>query len=194
MQKRTFENLILDGEDLFLEGDITIKGSFKMKGANLIVLGHLTISCNDNVEIENGDIIVSGDLILNSNINIKGVNISCDCLYCSQYSCNIDISDGDIWVNADLEGYTIISDSNIEVGGNSTVDDITCLNYLVAGDNDSSSINASQDIYILGDNDSTDLTAREILIDCDCDTNGFPITAHHFVCTGDLYCDGLFIE
>lgn len=190
MQKRTFENLILDGEDLFLEGDITIKGSFKMKGANLIVSGHLTISCNDNVEIENGDIIVSGDLILNSNINIKGVNISCDCLY----YCDINILDGDIWVNADLEGCTIISDGNIEVGGNSDVDAITCLNYLVTGDNVSSSINASQDIYILGDNDSTDLTARDILIDGNCDTHDSYITAHHFVCTGELFCEGLFIE
>ena len=33
MQKRTFENLIFDGKDLFLKGDITIKGSFEMKGA-----------------------------------------------------------------------------------------------------------------------------------------------------------------
>ena len=208
MQKRTFEDLILDGEDLFLEGDIIIYGKLEMKNANLIVSGDLTISCNDNVEIENGDIIVSGGLTLNSDINIKGVNISCNCLH----YCDIDILDGDIWVNDDLEGCTIISDGNIEVGGNSDVDDITCLNYLVTGDNVSSNINASQDIYILGDNDSTDLTARDILIngicdtnnspitaqeiviDGDCDTDYSPITAHHFVCTGELSCEGLFIE
>lgn len=193
MQKRTFENLILDGEDLFLEGDITIKGSFKMKGANLIVSGNLTISCNDTVEIENGDIIVSGDLTIEKNINIKGVNIYCDRLEC----CDVNISDGDIWTNFSLDAGDITSDGDIQVGSISSisrVSNVTCLNYLVTGNNNSVSINASQDIYILGNNDSYDLTAREILIDGDCDTNDFPITAHHFVCTGYLSCKGLFIE
>lgn len=191
MQERTFENLILNGEDLFLEGDITIKGSFEMKGSKLIVSGNLTILGDDGVEIENGDIIVSGDLTIKPDINIKGVNISCDCLNC----CDVNISDGDIWTNTDLEASNITSDGNIEVRGNSYVADVTCLNYLITGDNDSESLNASQDIYILGDNNSCDLTAREILIDGDyCDANAYPIIAHHFVCTGDLSCEGLFIE
>lgn len=188
MQERTFENLIFDGKDLFLEGDITIKGSLKMKDANLIISGNLTIS--GDVEIENGDIIVSGNLTIKKNINIKGVNISCDCLDC----CDINISDGNIWTNTYLEVSNITSDGDIQVGGSSNVVNVTCLNYLVAGYNDSASINASHDIYILNDNDSYDLTAREILIDGDCYTGGFPITAHHFVCTGDLSCKGLFIE
>lgn len=190
MQERTFENLIFDGKDLFLEGAITIKGSFEMNGSKLIVSGNLTILGDDGVEIENGDIIVSGDLIIRPNINIKGVNISCDCLYC----CDVNLSDSDIWTNTDLEASNITSDGNIEVRGNSHVADVTCLNYLITGDNDSESINASQDIYILCDNDSCDLTAREILIDGDCDVNAYPIIAHHFVCTGDLSCEGLFIE
>lgn len=209
MQERTFENLIFDGKDLFLEGAITIKGSFEMNGSKLIVSGNLTILGDDGVEIENGDIIVSGDLTIEKNINIKGVNISCNCLQCS----DINISDGDIWTNTDLLASTsnITSDGNIEVKGNSNVADITCLNYLVAGYNDSASINASHDIYILNDNDSCDLTAREILIDGNCYTNGYPITAqeividgdciseggsitaHHFVCTGELSCKGLSI-
>lgn len=192
MQKRTFENLILDGKDLFLEGDITIKGNFEIKGANLIVSGNLTILGKNGVEIENGEIIVSGELTINTiNFNINGGNISCDLLYCQ----NINISDGDIWTNTDLDAKdNITSDGDIEVGGNSFVSDVTCLNYLVTGDNNSESINASHDIYILGNNDSCDLTAREILIDGDCNTNAFPITAHHFVCSGDLYCKELFIE
>ena len=200
MQERTFENLIFDGKDLFLEGDITIKGSFEMKGAKLIVSGNLTILGGDGVEIENGDVIVSGDLTIETMINIKGVNIYCDCLYC----CDVNLSDSDIWTNTDLSASNITSDGNIEVKGNSHVADVTCLNYLVTGDNDSGSINASQDIYILGDNDSCDLTAREIFIDGNCDTHGFhitaqeiviegncdtgSITAHHFVCTGELSC------
>lgn len=192
MQERTFENLILNGEDLFLEGGITISSKFEMKDANLIVSGNLTILCyNDNFEVENSKIIVSGDLTINcESIKIKSVDISCNYLCCA--NANIDISDGDIWINTDLDCLNIISDGNIEVGGNSSVENIICLNYLVTGDNNSYSINASQDIYILNYNDSYDLTAREILIDGDCFS--YSITAHHFVCTGELSCEGLFIE
>ena len=202
-------NITSDGKDLFLEGYITIEGSLEMNGAKFIVSRDLTILGGDGVEIENGDIIVSGDLTIEKNINIKGVNISCNCLQCS----DINISDGDIWTNTDLLASTsnITSDGNIEVKGSSNVANVTCLNYLVAGYNDSASINASHDIYILNDNDSCDLTAREILIDGNCYTNGYPITAqeividgdciseggsitaHHFVCTGELSCKGLSI-
>ena len=190
MQKRTFENLIFDGKDLFLEGDITIKGSFKMKDAKLIVSGNITILGDDDVEIENGDIIVSRELTINPNINIKGGNIYCNVLYC----CDVNLSDSDIWTNTDLDALNITSNGNIVVRGNSHVADVTCLNYLVTGNNNSGSINASQDIYIFGNNDSKDLTAREILIDGDCDTNSFSITAHHFVCNCELLCEGLFIK
>lgn len=193
MQKRTFENLILNGEDCFLEGDITIFGKLEIKDANLIVSGSITISGKSNVEIENGDIIVSDALTIDTDtdidININGGNISCGLLDCR----NINITDGDIWTNTDLEASNITSDGNIEVKGTSHVVDVTCLNYLITGDNDSESINASQDIYILGNNDSCDLTAREILIDGNCDANDFPIIAHHFVCNGELSCEGFFI-
>ena len=190
MQERTFENLILDGNDLFLEGDITIKGSLKMKNSNLIVSGYLTISCNDTIEIENGDIIVSGELIINADLNIKGVNISCDRLYCSDN--DVNISDGDIWTNTYLNAQNITSDGNIETRGDCSVSNVTCLNYLITGDNDSFEINASQDIYILGGNYSKDLTARDILINGSAECGS--ITAHHFVCTGGLSCEELFIE
>lgn len=206
MQKRTFENLILNGEDRFLEGNITISSKFEMKNANLIVSGNLTILCNgDNVEVENGNIIVSGDLIIRKAINIKAVNISCNYLWFR----NINISDGDIWVNTDLESGSITSDGNIQVGGNPSISDVTCLNYLVTGNNYSDSINASQDIYILGNNDSCDLTAREIFIDGDCHTNDYSITAqeifiddncdagsitaHKFECRGNVSCKRLSI-
>lgn len=191
MQERIFENLILDGKDCFLEGDITITGKLEIRNANLIVAGDITISSQIDIEIVNGDIIVSGTLSsVNTNINIISGNICCDSLCCF----NINISDGDIWTHADLDAKNITSDGNIEIGGDSNVEDVSCLNYLVTGYNNAECINAFQDIYILGDNDSLELSAREILINGNCDTHLSSITAHHFVCGGDLYCSELLVE
>ena len=191
MQERTLHNLILNGEDIFFNGNIIIHNYVQLKNANLIVSGNLTIY--DKVNIENGNIIVSGILkiALNHDISITCGDISCGELECY----GVNITDGDIWTNGDLTASDdIVSDGNIEVGGDAFVKDITCTNYLISGNNDSCDTTTTQDIYILGNNDSCSLTAREILVGGNCDTNRSRITAHHLVCDGELFCEGLFIE
>lgn len=190
MQKQTLDNLILNGEDYIYQGNTLINGTIEIINANLIISGNLTIY--GNVNIKNGSIIVSGLLTVahDATISITGGDISCDSLDCN----HINITDGDIWINSRLKALNIKSDGNIEVGLYSNVSYINCLNYLINGDNDSCTIKAIQDIYILGDNDSYDLTAREILVGGDCHTNNKSITAKHFVCGGELFCRGLFIE
>ena len=190
MKSRTLDNLILENKDSIFEGNITIDGNVEIKNGDIIVSGNLTIF--DKVNIENGSIIVSGILTIahDADICITGGDISCAAIDCN----NINITDGDVWVNGQLDACDITSDGNIEVKGDAYVGDISCFNYLISGDNNSSSIRTTQDIYILGNNESWDLTAREILIGSNCNTNCEPITAHHFVCGGELSCEGLFIE
>lgn len=189
MESRTLDNLVLENEDLILEGDTTINGDVEIKNGDLIVSGDLTI--DGKLNIENGSIIVSGILkVIRNNISITGGNISCGSLDCY----DINITDGDIWVNGILNAGDIYSDCNIQVRADATVGDITGLNYFINGNNYSCNIKTAQDIYIGGDNDSWALTAREILVCGDCSTDNHLITAHRFVCPGELSCGGLFIE
>ena len=182
--KWTFKDLILDGEDYVSNTDICIKHTFKIKDATLIVCGNFTTNCN--IEVENGTIIVSGTLTVEDGhtINIAGGDISCGCLNCY----NVNISGGDIWTNGNLTAKNIISTGNVVVGVNSFVSDVTCLNYLIGDSNDSSTIKATQNIFISGDNNSCELVAKEIFIDGVCNTNYHSITAQHFVCNGRLSC------
>ena len=99
MQKRTFENLILNGKDLFLEGDITIEGMLEIKNANLIVSGNLTVLDNYGIiKVENGNIIVSGTIKVYHDIYIESGDISCNFLDCF----SISIANGDIWTRTNL--------------------------------------------------------------------------------------------
>lgn len=190
MESRTLKKLILENNDYIFEGNTTISGNVTIQNGDLIVSGNLTIG--GELNIQNGSIIVSGILLImqHSLINITGGDISCGKLLCN----DINITDGDIWVKDNLDARDITSDGNIEVGVYSYVADISCCNYLVNGDNHSSSIKATQDIYILGNNNSWDLTAREIFIGSNCNIIGNSITAHHFVCNGEVSCSGIFIE
>lgn len=161
MQERTLENLILENEDYIFAGDLTITGK---------------------VQLNNASLIVSGTLTLTSDAEIKGGDIACG----SIDSYNIYISDGDIYVNGNADVAYITSDGNIEVGGDSYAGDINCFNYLVSGDNDSRSITAIQDVYILGCNNSCDIKARDVLIGEDCDFNDYGLIAKSFECSGEI--------
>lgn len=190
MESRTLDNLILENKDYIFEGNITIYDNVDIKNGDIIVSGNLTIL--GEVNIENGSIIVSGILTIahDADICITGGDISCAAIDCN----NINITDGDVWVNGQLDACDITSDGNIEVKGDAYVGDISCFNYLISGDNNSSSIRTTQDIYILGNNNSCDLTARDILIGRNCEILYDSIIAHHFVCGGELSCSGVFIE
>lgn len=184
-------NLVLDGKDCFFENDVTITGDIKIWNGTLKVNGNLKIE--GNVLVETGTILVSDTLIFGSNIHI---NITDGTIYCESLLCfsNIIMSYGDIYVAQSLLARDIISNGNIEVGHNAVVNNVTALNYLITGFNDARSVKAMKDIYILRDNDSSELSAKELFIGGDCVTNGHSISAHHFECGGELYCDELFVE
>ena len=164
MQERTLENLILDGEDYIFAGDLTIEGDVILKNASLIVSGELCFPNNFTT------------------ISITGGNILAETL--SSYA-TITIRDGDICVSY-LDTSDIDSDSNIEVSKDSNVSDISCLNYEVSGDSNSHTINAIQDVFILGYSDSDSITARDVLIGCDCNLHSMPLTAKSFECQGEI--------
>ena len=142
MQESTLKNLILEDEDYIFAGDLTIEGSVVINNGSLIVSGTLLFSGEDVAISINGGDIAAQNLISRSTINIK---------------------DGDILVQ-NLHTLDILSDGNIEVMKDACVNNVTCLNYLISGDNDSYHITATEDIYILGINDSKNLKARDILI------------------------------
>ncbi len=165
MQERTLENLILEDEDYIFGGNLTINGNINIKNGNLIVSGTITFACDDaSISIEGGDIVCE-------NLGSRA---------------DIFIRDGDIWVKS-LDAQDIDSDGNIEVYGDSSVCSIHALNYLVAGDNDSSSITTIQDFYVLGDNDSCTVKARDVLVVGDCHFTCCSITAKTFYYGGKLF-------
>lgn len=169
MQERTLENLILENEDYIFAGDLTITGE---------------------VHLSNSSLIVSGKLVFESNATINGGDIVCGSI------CAIDISiiDGDICINGYTDIVDIESDGNIEVGGDIKAGDIHCLNYMVNGDNDSCSITAIQDVYILGCNDSYDINARDVFIDGNCDFNNFGLVSKCFECSGVIdFCSSMSV-
>ncbi len=181
-EERILKNFTLENEDYIFTGD-------------LIILG--------DVHITNGSLIVSGTLTFanyKSYICVVGGDIVCQYLVSAT---NISIKDGDIWVAKHLDTYPIVSDGNIEVGGSASIcGDITALNYLVSGNNDSDCVTTRQDFYVSGDNYSNHIIAREVCIlgnnasgkivakhifineDCDCNNN--TINAETFCCHGEL--------
>lgn len=161
MQERTLKNLILENDDYVFAGNLTITGE---------------------VLLINASLIVSGTLTLQEDAEIKGGDISCG----SIDAYDIFITDGDIYVNGDAVWKDVTSDSNIEIGGNTDVCDIHCLNYLVNGDNNSCYITAMQDVYILGQNDSYALNARDVLIGDYCDFHDHSLIAKCFECAGEV--------
>lgn len=165
MQERTLKNLILENDDYIFAGNLTITGEVRLINASLIV---------------------SGTLTLEEDAEIKGGDISCGVI--DAY--DISITDGDIYVNGDAYFGDIESDGNVEVGLDSNVHDIHCLNYLVNGNNDSHGITTVQDVYILGQNDSYSINARDVLIGDDCDFNDSSLIAKCFECSGKV--DGLY--
>jgi len=159
MQERTLDNLVLNGEDYIFAGNLRINGKVDITDGSLIVSGKLSIG--DNVSVIGGD-IVCGKLI------IEGQNTF--------------IRDGDIIVYGDFDAFSIDSDGNIEVSGNTNLYEVKCFNFLISGNNDTLQISATQDIYILGSNNSSCLEARDILI------TKFSTTTYHSVKCKTFYC------
>lgn len=185
-------NLVLDGNDCFFNEDITITGDIKIWNGTLEVNGNLKIK--GNVSVETGTILVSDTLTFGSNtyVNITNGTISCGSLFCFS---NINMSYGDIFVTQSLLAKDIMSNGNIEVGHNAVVNNVTALNYLITGFNDSRSVKAMRDIYILRDNDSSELSAKELFVGGDCDVNNNSICAKYFEYGGDLLnCSRLLVE
>lgn len=162
MQQRTLDNLLLNGEDYTFEGSLTIYGEVNLVNCSLIVNGRLLI--HDDVKITGGNIIAT-------HLFIEG---------------NVSIDDGDIIVHGNLDASNITSNRNIEVDGDSDVKQVTCLNYLISRDNNSHSITAIQDIYILGDCDCYNLKGREIFIDGNLYFNKHSLSAKTFCCNGKI--------
>lgn len=173
MQRRTLESLMLENEDYLFEGDLTIKGDVIIKNGNLTVCGTLNFSKES------------------ATISIIGGNISANKLLTSA---QITIKDGDIYVDYLGADSNIYSDSNIEVSSYSYAQDITCLNYLVSGENNSQNITCMQDIYIMGKNNSYDIKARDVLIGGTCIFNNFTLTAKSFLCEGEVIdCSSMLV-
>ncbi len=164
MQERTLENLILEDDDYIFGGDLTINGDVNIKNGNLIVSGRIDFADED------------------ASISIEGGDIVCEDL---ESRADILIRDGDICVKF-LDAQNIDSDGNVEVNRYSRIWNIHALNYLVAGDNDSSSITTIQDFYVLGNNDSRTVKARDVLIDGNCHLHCCSITAKAFHCNGEI--------
>lgn len=173
MQRRTLENLTLENEDYHFEGDLTIKGDVIIKNSNLTVTGTINFSKES------------------SNISIIGGNISSKKLLTSA---PITIRDGDITVDYLAADSNIDSDSNIEVSSYSYAQNITCMNYLVSGNNNSKNITCMQDIYIIGTNNSYYIKARDVLIGGTCILNNFTLTAKSFLCEGEVIdCSSMLV-
>ena len=185
MEKRTFDNLTVDAEDLIIAGDVEIHGVLTVNNANLIVSGAIKFVIKKSstfVTTENSIKVTNGSISAKSIIEEEGMYL------------DVFVENGDIYVADELTVYYITlsgggdiacydlyagcinSDGDIIVNNNTNVQDVTCLNYLVSGENDSGSITAIQDIYILGDSDSCDLQARDIFLGGDAVLNGYGIT------------------
>ena len=162
--KRTLENLILTDEDFICYGDLTITGEVKLINSNLIVSGILCFKVLNN---EHFPVVITGGDI---------------CAYALKSDVDIYIRDGDIWA-MNLDSRNIDSDSDIEVLNYADTGNIRYLNYYVSSNNESYSITAVQDVYILGNNNSFELTARDIFINGLCDTGGSKIVAKSFKCS-----------
>lgn len=188
LQERTLDKLILENDDYIFAGDLTINGDVNIKNGSLIVSGTITF------------------VRTTATISITGGDISCNELN----SCSpIVIRDGDIYTK-NLYANVIDSDGDIIVSEDVIVDTISCLNYMVSGNNNSCCIITMQDVYISGENDSYNIMARDVLI-CGnnnsrnikahevviegyCDTNGHGITAKKFYCKGKIYnCSSMAI-
>ncbi len=142
MQKRTLENLILEGEDYIFGGNLIINGDVNIKNGSLIVSGTINFADDD------------------ASISIVGGDIVCENL---ESIADIFIRDGDICVKS-LDAQDIDSDGNVEVNGDSSILYIHALNYLVAGSNHSFNITTMQDFYVLGRNNSFNINARDVLL------------------------------
>lgn len=186
MKKRTFDNLTVDGEDLIIAGDIEIHGVLTINNANLIVSGAIEfvikksstfVTTENSINITNGSI--SAKSILDEEDMYLDVFVENGDIYVADELSidNITLSGGGDITCYDLNAGNIDSVSDIIVNNDANVQDVTCFNYLVSGDNDSVSIVAIQDIYILGDSDSCNLQARDIFIGGIADLNGYDLTA-----------------
>lgn len=163
MEKRTFENLTIEeGEELIFPCDVEVTGTLTINGGILIVAG--------NLELSN----------LASNFIINGGDVSVGSL--TTFGRCIQIKDSDLYVNGDLKSNSIFSDSDILVGGDSYVTNVSCLNYMVKGFNNSCNITAIQDIYIGENSDSCELTCRDLYVGGNADVNGSNISVR-----GSLY-------
>lgn len=162
MKKRCIEYLILEDEDYNFDGDLEItKYLLISNGHSLTVSGKLSIT-TDCCDILICGKIIAGSLYIKTDgwfsvliINSGYINVLGD------FVCNCPIS----------------SNGNIIVHGNSDIDSVHCLNFLVDGNNSSLSIKTEEDIYILGNNNSLGLEGRDIFIEGNSDSHSFPLKA-----------------
>lgn len=157
MEKRTFENLTIEeGEELIFPCDVEVTGHLIINRGILIVAGNLELLDSDS------DFIING-----GDVSVGGL---------TTFGCCIQIKDSDLYVNGNLDSSSIFSDSDILVGGDSYVANVSCLNYMVNGFNNSSNITAIQDIYIGRDSDSGELNCRVLYVGGNADVNGSNIS------------------
>lgn len=157
MEKRTFENLAIgEGEELIFPCDVEVTGHLIINRGILIVAGNLRLSNLDSDFIINGGDVSVGSL--------------------TTFGRRIQIKDSDLYVNGDLKSNSIFSDSDILVDGDSYVTNVSCLNYMVKGFNNSCNITAIQGIYIGENSDSCELTCRVLYVGGNANVNGSNIS------------------
>lgn len=164
---RKLDGLVLDGEDLFINGNLYVEGPIDIRNATIIICGDATFKSDNNIFMHYVDIIVAGDLLFNSKcIKVTGGgDISANQLNCksnANYSF-LNATDSDIYVKENIYAFHINADS-IFVGKNTRVSSIKCTEIIINDTNDSLDISAVLDIYIGGDSSSFDLKARDIFI------------------------------
>lgn len=181
--QRTLDDLILNNEDYFFDGDLTIKGNFKVMNGIVRVTGNLFLQgiVEEGWAGETATCIIRGNIIANS---FKCLHHQ---IYCA----------GNIVIAEDIDVCHVICKGDIKVNGSCSSYNVTCRNYLISGNNNSDDVTATEDICILGYNYSGDLKAREIFIG---DFTKFSpysentVIAKKFECKGPIRnCRGMII-
>lgn len=171
MQERVIHgDLLINGYEYVFKENLTVKGTVIIYNGGLVVEGDLKIYSNYNRDIN----------VYNGSIYAKSITVS--------KTSSIYITDGNISTFKDLTCMNIhCYGGDICVGGNANVGNVSCVNYLVDGHNDSFSIKAEKSVYIMEYSNNSNIAAPEVFLGGGGNFSSGTITSDHFETDGHIY-------
>lgn len=164
----------------------TINGDLRIGKEGYIFKGFLYV--NGTIIMDGGELVVEGKLMVRSEDN-REISIVDGGIYARSISTNLDIciKNGNIVTLKDLICGNIYSDNgDVVVGGDTSVKNVYCRNYLVDGCNYSHIIEGTDSVYVMGSSYSRDIKAPEVFLGDGGDFDGGCITAKHFEFDGHI--------